>query len=174
MLVSLPYWLVALWVLVCGGYDMAQRRIPNSLTFGAQAAALAVYVVTGQGWLGLSLTAGMAGWASALAITLPGYLFKKLGAGDVKLFAAIGLLGGVDGVLSTFVVAGLLAGMTALLWMAAYRWFPLLSVPLSRLGIFIEALPSPKGKFLPFGSALAAGFLLTLLDLGSGFTPLLF
>ncbi len=174
MLVSLPYWLVALWTLVCGGCDMAQRRIPNGLTFGAQGAAVAAYAVTGQGWLGLSLTAGLAGWALALAFALPGYVLKKLGAGDVKLFAAMGLLGGVDATLITFAVAGLLAGGVALLWLAAYRWFFRLELPLSRMGISIAGVPEPKGRFLPFGSALAVGFLVALFGVGSGLAQLPF
>ncbi|HBA66657.1 MAG TPA: hypothetical protein DCZ48_10880 [Methylococcaceae bacterium] len=153
---------------------MIQRRIPNSLTLGVQGAAVAAYAVTGQGWLGLPWTAGLAGWALALALTLPGYVLKKLGAGDVKLFAAMGLLGGVDTILITFAVAGLLAGAVALLWLAAYRWFFLLALPLSRMGISTAGVPEPKGRFLPFGSALAAGFLVALFGLGSGSASLPF
>lgn len=171
---SLPYWLVALWTLVCGGYDLIQRRIPNGLTLGAQGAALAAYAVTGQGWLDVPWTAGLAGWALALALTLPGYVLKKLGAGDVKLFAAMGLLGGFDAALITFAVASLFAGGVALLWLAAYRWFFLLELPLSRMGISIAGVPEPKGRFLPFGSALAAGFLVALFGFGSGSAPLPF
>ncbi|CCE24848.1 A24 family peptidase [Methylotuvimicrobium alcaliphilum] len=163
---SVPIWILGVWAVVCGLYDLVRRRLPNKLTLGAHLAALAAYAVIGEGWLGLTFMSALAGWALALVMTLPGYVFKKLGAGDVKLFAAMGLLGGVDAVLITFVVAGLLSGVTVILWLTAYRW----SFLLVRLGISLAGVPEPKGRFLPFGAALAAGFLVALFAAASGFS----
>ncbi|MBE0435835.1 MAG: prepilin peptidase [Methylomicrobium sp.] len=169
---SVPIWILGVWAVACGVFDLIRRRLPNKLTLGAHLAALAAYAVTGEGWLGLTFMSALVGWALALAMTLPGYVFKKLGAGDVKLFAAMGLFGGVDTVLITFVVAGLLSGVTVVLWLAAYRCFFLLSPLLARLGLSFTEVPEPKGRFLPFGAALAAGFLVALLAAGSGFSLL--
>ncbi|WP_341326134.1 prepilin peptidase [Methylotuvimicrobium sp. KM2] len=166
--VSAPICILALWAVACGLYDLIRRRLPNSLTLGAQVAVLAAYAVTGEGWLELPLSSALAGWVLALVMTMPGYVFKKLGAGDVKLFTAMGLFGGVDAVLITFVVAGLLSGVTVILWLAAYRGFFLLSPLLARLGLSCAGVPEPKGRFLPFGAALAVGFLVALLAAASG------
>lgn len=167
---SVPIWVLGVWAVACGLCDLIRCRLPNKLTLGAHLAALAAYVPGGEGWLGLTFMTALAGWALALAMTMPGYVFKKLGAGDVKLFAAMGLFGGVDAVLITFVVAGLLSGVTVILWLAAYRWFFLLSPWLARRGISFAGAPEPKGRFLPFGAALAAGFLVALLAAASGFS----
>jgi len=67
--------------------DLAWRRIPNVLTFGAAAAGIAW-----QAWAGGTAGAawGVLGWTVGLALLLPLYLLRSLGAGDVKLLAAFG------------------------------------------------------------------------------------
>src|SRR3954468_12609902 len=77
-------------------FDLHRRRIPNALTFGAAVAALVTASVTG----GLpALGASVGGWAVCLAIWVPLYALGGMGAGDVKLMAAIGAwLGIIDGV----------------------------------------------------------------------------
>jgi prepilin peptidase CpaA len=67
--------------------DLRRRRIPNALTFGAAAAALA--------WHGASsgvpgMLTGAAGWAVGALLFLPFFLLGGMGAGDVKLLAALG------------------------------------------------------------------------------------
>ena len=67
--------------------DLHDRRIPNWLTFGASAAALAVAYATG-GQAGVQHAAG--GWATGFFLFLPLFLLGGMGAGDVKLLAALG------------------------------------------------------------------------------------
>lgn len=68
-------------------FDLHSRRIPNELTLGAALAAVIVSAVTGGlGAVGWSA----AGWAIAAALWLPIYALGGMGAGDVKLMAAIG------------------------------------------------------------------------------------
>ena len=67
--------------------DVRGRRIPNALTFGAAAAALVFHAATG-GAAGLGISAG--GWALGLAIFFPVFALRGMGAGDVKLLAAVG------------------------------------------------------------------------------------
>jgi prepilin peptidase CpaA len=67
--------------------DVRSRRIPNVLTFGAAAAALLVSTLT-QG-SGGALTA-LTGWAAGAALFMPFFLLGGMGAGDVKLLAALG------------------------------------------------------------------------------------
>jgi prepilin peptidase CpaA len=73
--------------LVASAFDVRTRRIPNVLTFGAAAAALVASAAT-AGLSGVATSA--AGWLLTLAIWLPIYALGGMGAGDVKLMAAIG------------------------------------------------------------------------------------
>ena len=67
--------------------DVRSRRIPNVLTLGAAAAALA-YHTAANGAVGAA-SAG-AGWIVGTLLFLPFFLLRGMGAGDVKLLAAIG------------------------------------------------------------------------------------
>ncbi len=122
---------------------------------------------TGQGWLGASPSSCFAAWGLALVLTLPAYALKRLGAGDIKLLAAMGLAGGIQAMLTAYAIAGLLVGCTAIVWMMAYRWEPLLAAPLACIGIDFPAVPEPKGRMLPFGLGLAIGFVVALVILSS-------
>jgi prepilin peptidase CpaA len=72
--------------LVAVVFDVRTRRIPNWLTFGAAAAALA-YGAWSGGLSGLG-TAG-AGWLAGAALFFPFFALGGMGAGDVKLLAAL-------------------------------------------------------------------------------------
>ena len=67
--------------------DLRTRKIPNVLTFGATAAAIVTHGIT-NGLTGIGFSA--AGWAVGLALFLPLFLLRGMGAGDVKLLAALG------------------------------------------------------------------------------------
>jgi prepilin peptidase CpaA len=87
--------------------DLASFRIPNRIVYGGMAAGLALH----------ALRAGMdgalfalAGLATGLALLLPLYLVRAMGAGDVKLMAMVGaFLGPADALAAA--LASLLAGM---------------------------------------------------------------
>jgi prepilin peptidase CpaA len=68
-------------------WDLKSRRIPNVLTFGAAAAAILAHAsvagLAGAGW-------SVAGWLVGVAFFLPFFALGGMGAGDVKLLAAIG------------------------------------------------------------------------------------
>ena len=67
--------------------DVRQHRIPNWLTFGAAAAGLIFHTLAsgGSGFAGALL-----GWATGAAIFFLPFALGGLGAGDVKLIAALG------------------------------------------------------------------------------------
>jgi prepilin peptidase CpaA len=67
--------------------DLRTRRIPNALTFGAALTALLFHGVTG-GWSGLLGAIG--GWLLGAALFFPIFALRGMGAGDVKLLAAVG------------------------------------------------------------------------------------
>ena len=67
--------------------DLHSRRIPNWLTFGASAGALAFhYLTAGQD----GVVHAMGGWVIGLVLFMPMFLLGGMGAGDVKLLAALG------------------------------------------------------------------------------------
>jgi prepilin peptidase CpaA len=83
-----PHATIAVAVALVGCvFDLHSRRIPNVLTFGGAVAALIVSAL--MGGLG-AVESGVAGWAVAAALWLPIYALGGMGAGDVKLMAAIG------------------------------------------------------------------------------------
>ena len=68
--------------------DWTTRRIPNALTFGASAVAVAFAAATagvsGVGW-------SVAGWVVGLLLFLPLFALRAMGGGDVKLLTALAL-----------------------------------------------------------------------------------
>jgi prepilin peptidase CpaA len=97
--------------VVCGALaataiDLRTRRVPNVLN--ALIASIGI-VLAVTGLSGVSLGAAAAGLAVGFALMLPGFMFGATGAGDVKLFAALGTLVGPSHILRGFfftVVAG--------------------------------------------------------------------
>jgi prepilin peptidase CpaA len=102
---------VVLLGVLASGWDIRTRRIPNVLTLGFPVAALVVHVVL-DGAPGAGNTA--AGWAAGLALFLPMFILGGMGAGDVKLLAAVGAWLGPWNVLETALAAGVIGGVLAL------------------------------------------------------------
>src|SRR5215212_3184421 len=95
--------------------DVTTRRIPNVLTFGAAAGAILVRGVL----FGTSgIVDGSAGWLTGFVLLFPLFFVRGLGAGDVKLVAALGAwFGAIDALwlaLYTAVVGGLVGAGYAL------------------------------------------------------------
>ena len=77
---------VAMCLVACA-YDLRTRRIPNVLTLGAAALALAFHAIGGGlGGVGTSF----AGWLVGGALLVPLFWLGGMGGGDVKLLAALG------------------------------------------------------------------------------------
>jgi prepilin peptidase CpaA len=103
-------------VLVAAVWDLATRRIPNFVTFGAAIAGLAAHTyVAGAAGAGASA----AGWLVGVACFFPFFALGGMGAGDVKLLAAIGAwLGPVPTVWVALysAIAGGVMGLVVSLW----------------------------------------------------------
>lgn len=144
--------IVAAWCLSISLADLYARRLPNLLTLGMCLLAIGWLLVTGHAMLGASWQSVMLSALVSLLLTLPAYVGRWLGAGDVKLLLAIALLGGNEIMLITFVIAAILA---ALFCMATFCF--------TQFSMF-----SPKSKrWIPFGAALGVG-LLCVISTGSG------
>jgi prepilin peptidase CpaA len=99
-------------------YDLRYRRIPNALSVGGVCAGLLVHLVL-SGWGGLARSA--AGLGLAFAVYLLLYLAHAMGAGDVKLMAAVGAIAGPADWFRVAVLAWFAGAVLALLLVTARR-----------------------------------------------------
>jgi len=113
--VSAPLWVeipVIALVVMATGADVRSRRIPNRLTGPALLLGIAVHAV----WSGPAGAGGaLLGALLAGAILFPGWLLGTMGAGDVKLMAAVGAWLGHPGGLIAAVAALIAGGVFALI-----------------------------------------------------------
>lgn len=119
--------LLCLALLLAGAVlsDLRARRIPNILVVFGLAAGLALhtFLPPGNGLVaawpgGLGPWAALQGLAIGAAAMFPLYFLGALGAGDVKLMAAVGCLLGpadiVPAILATFIAGGVVSLAMAL------------------------------------------------------------
>ena len=92
--------------------DLRTRRVPNWLTLSIT--ALGVSLAAAQ-LTTISVAAALGGFAVGLMLMLPGHVVGATGAGDVKLFAAVGTLLGPAGIAVAFVYTAILGGALALI-----------------------------------------------------------
>ena len=147
-------------------FDVRYRRLPNALVLSALAAGLTSHFIFG-GLPGLGQSAG--GFALAFAPMLLIHIFGAMGAGDVKLFGAIGAVLGMKLVLPTFIIVALLGGVLAIL--AMMRSGTVFSTMHGVLRIFVGllpgwemprfAMPADRRRTIPYGVAIAVGSLLS-------------
>jgi prepilin peptidase CpaA len=96
--------------LAAAAIDLRTRRVPNTLSAGVAVSGFAIAALR----LG-TLTFPMAaiGCVVGLLLMLPGYVFGATGAGDVKLFAALGTLVGPSGIVLGFFYTAIAGGLMA-------------------------------------------------------------
>lgn len=143
-----------IWFATCAEQDARLKQISNALTLGGCLAALGWLLYSGQTWLGAEVSEGGTALLLALAMTLPGYALKRLGAGDVKLLAALALASNSLYLLGTFIGAAL----AAIVWLGVRR------TVFSHLSSALAARYSPMnpayGEKFPFSPFLLIGLLL--------------
>ena len=90
--------------------DLRTRRVPNQLTLaiGVLGLALAASHTTG-----MTIAGALAGFAIGLALMLPGHVIGATGAGDVKLFAALGTWLGPAHIVMAFLYTAIAGGLLA-------------------------------------------------------------
>ena len=158
------YVVAASLAAVACAWDVRTARIPNWLTFGAAAAGMVFHLATGG-----SGSAGhaVAGWGLGLLLFLGTFLLGGMGAGDVKLVAALGAWLGPTQVfwlsVYTYIAGGVLALVVSLatgylgqasrnLWLLLTHWRVCGVRPLPELTL--ERAGSPR---LAFGVPILAG-----------------
>jgi len=149
--------------------DLRSRRIPNQLTFGSAGLAFATYLLV-AGSTGLASSA--AGWTVGCALFLPIFLLKGMGAGDVKLLAAIGAWVGPTKIVWVALYGALAGGLLALVVLLNAG---VLRPALENLGYLFAywrtvgvrpvptlTLTDAKSPKLPYAVPIAAGLMVTL------------
>ncbi|QJC51265.1 prepilin peptidase [Paenibacillus albicereus] len=121
----MPIWIgaaTALLLALAFWSDVRTMRIPNALTGGFFAAGLGAHgAVDGISGMGQSALGAAAGFIPLALL----YLLRGIGAGDVKLFAAIGAWTGAAAVLELLLysmLAGGIGGAVYLLFSRARRF----------------------------------------------------
>jgi prepilin peptidase CpaA len=161
---TFPILVLCAWAALVAWADWRSRRLPNFLTLGAVALAMLCLLFLGRSWTGASVGTAWAGFATALLLTLPGYALGRLGAGDVKLLAAMGLLSSLHVLLTTFVIGALLGLLIALWHLTRSRLRDSLAVTPGQ-ETMVPPRSMPCNKHIPYGSALACGFVCALFPL---------
>ena len=154
-------------LLIFASYtDLQWSRIPNWLTFPAMCLGMVLHAWIGG--LGDALFA-LAGLGVGMGLFLLPYACKAIGAGDVKLMAAVGAIVGPFDALSIALLSVLAGGVYALGAMT-YQWglaSTSKKLAFSAYGAFVTGGLAWSGDIqLPFklryGLAIAAGTLLFL------------
>src|ERR1051326_1711318 len=101
-------------VFIAAVYDLRYRRIPNWLTASGVLAGLAMNTFLLEGWRGVQLSLIGLGVAFGLYFVL--YALRAMGAGDVKLMAAIGTIVGVSYWWRIFLITAMLGGVLGVLF----------------------------------------------------------
>jgi prepilin peptidase CpaA len=154
-------------VLGAAVYDVRYRRIPNWLSVSGVLIGLALNTFLYQGWPGLRLS--LLGLAVAFGVYFLLYALRAMGAGDVKLMAAVGALVGWQDWFGIFVVAAIVGGVMALILVATKGrvkktfWnvgFILNEMKSGRPAYIAKEeldVRNPKALGLPHGAVIAVG-----------------
>ena len=100
-------------VLGAAVYDVRYRRIPNWLSVAGVVLGFALNSFLYQGWPGFKHS--LIGFGIAFGAYMALYVIRAMGAGDVKLMAAVGAIVGWPNWFGIFIVTAIIGGIMALL-----------------------------------------------------------
>src|SRR5437773_4390353 len=101
-------------VLVASVYDLRYRRIPNWLTASGVVAGFAMNAFLYRGWPGVRFS--LLGLAVGFGLYFFLYAIHAMGAGDVKLMAAVGAVVGWVNWFSIFLITAIAGGVLAVIF----------------------------------------------------------
>jgi prepilin peptidase CpaA len=151
--------LVVLLTVACAS-DWRTRRIPNEVVV-ALAVCGVILAMVSKSWVA-GLTHAGAGGAVGLAIWLPFYALRTLGAGDVKLFAAastfLGPHAAVEGALYTALYGGVIAFVFMIIQSGWTSTLLRVSHSIQQPAL-LRNEPTSRLRRLPYAFAITAGVL---------------
>jgi prepilin peptidase CpaA len=153
--------------IIIAYYDVRYRRIPNAFVLATLAGGLVINAIFG----GLAGVAGsLAGCVLGFVMMFMLHVFGAMGAGDVKLFAAIGAVTGAPLVVPTFVVVILTGGLLAVV--SIIRAGVVITTMHRVLQIFVGMLPgwqmpkftvpTDRKHTIPYGVAITMGSIISM------------
>jgi prepilin peptidase CpaA len=136
--------------------DLRTRRIPNWLTVGALIGGLLVNLLLGgsQG-----VVSALAGAGLGFVLLIPFYAVRAMGAGDVKLLAALGALLGPQTLLVAAAAGALVGGLMSLIILARRGR---LALAVHQMFV-MHTIPTPSGAKAPYAVAIASGVYVAVL-----------
>ncbi|OLE53122.1 MAG: hypothetical protein AUG51_14595 [Acidobacteria bacterium 13_1_20CM_3_53_8] len=148
-------------------YDVRYRRIPNAFVLATLISGLALNAVS-SGLRGMG--ASLEGCLLAFILMFMLHVFGAMGAGDVKLFAAIGSVTGAELVIPTFLVVILTGGLLALVSVIRAGAFRTTMQRVTQILVGLLpgwpmprfAVPSDKRLTIPYGVAITFGSIISL------------
>jgi prepilin peptidase CpaA len=157
------WWIAFAAVAVATAIDWNTRRIPNALTLTVALVALVANTILGGG---IGLGASAIGLAFGLAFFLVLMALGAMGAGDVKLMAALGALTGVVNVFWIGLFTAAMGGLLVVFYSLGHRSLPRL---FNRTGTLLktmfltgrlpkaEELSARREDYMPYALAIALG-----------------
>lgn len=166
-MIAAPAKLLLLAVVIFAAItDIRSRRIPNYLTLAGVLLGLGVNAWLGS-WSGLVY--GLKGMGLALLIYFPLFALRGMGAGDVKLMAAVGAVSGAGNWFSIFLLTAVIGGVIGIfvslasgrlkktLWNVGYLVRELINFRAPYLSKEELDVKSSKALRLPHGMVIALG-----------------
>jgi prepilin peptidase CpaA len=159
-------------VLCAAVYDVRYRRIPNWISLAGVLTGLALNTFLYPTWPGLFFS--LKGLGLGFGVYFALYAVRAMGAGDVKLMAAVGSLVGWQNWFGIFLITAVVGGFMALILVVARKRF---QKTFWNVGFIISEMRSgrpaylskeeldvrhPKALGLPHGAVIAVGTLFFL------------
>jgi prepilin peptidase CpaA len=153
--------------IIIGYYDVRYRRIPNAFVLATLASGVAINAI----FAGLPGVAGsLMGCALGFILMFMLHVFGAMGAGDVKLFAAIGAVTGAQLIVPTFIVVIITGGLLAVVSIIRAG---IVKTTMHRvLQIFVGmlpgwqmprfAVPADRKYTIPYGVAITMGSIISV------------
>lgn len=162
---ELGFWHVTCAILVPGvllasWIDYSQRRVPNWLNLALIILGFAVQAFY-FGWSGMAI--GFWGMLTGFGLLIIPWTMHGMGAGDVKLMAAIGVWIGPLLTLYSFGLGAIIGGVAAVVMIVSTGR---LHMACANLGVIMAKCTSRQTLFTEFGSAKSFGITSQLLPYG--------
>jgi prepilin peptidase CpaA len=153
--------------IIIAYYDVRYRRIPNAFVLATLAAGIAINAIF-AGFPGVAASVG--GCALGFVLMFMLHIFGAMGAGDVKLFAAIGAVMGAPLVVPTFIVVIITGGLLAVVSMiragrvrtTMHRVLQILVGMLPGWQMPKFAVPADRKHTIPYGVAITIGSVISI------------
>jgi len=163
----LEMFILIIVLLICLFTDIKSRKILNIVTLPTIVFGL-IYNISTAGIVGLFFSGK--GFLVGLGLLLIPYMLGGMGAGDVKLMAAIGALMGTSFVFYSFIYTALIGGVIAAFLILKTRGFKnsvksfLFNIVFLRSSLGSIIIPKDKKSSIsfPYGVAIVLGTLSTL------------